>query len=313
MTSKTAISFVAAALLLCIAGNAARAGEPSCVTEDDLARSPLARFAQALEKGDAETAAEFVRIPFERPAPLPPIRTREAFADYFPTLFDDGLRRVLRGSRFAEDWRDGGWRGVTADIGGLTILRIDGTLEKGGLLYGIDESCTAEKALRARLLEADRATLPWAWRDTPYNPEGAFLTDDGELAGRIDCLHGSRIGDGDGMEDGLRQDWDDPRALYRVALFAMPLRVGQMPETVFYATRRPDGNGGCHTYLDVNWCYSLAVTVHPTEPPPGSELPRYTLTRWMACSPETGEPEYSRPARYVAWSELRPPADSDGE
>jgi hypothetical protein len=305
MPPKTAAFLVAAALPVWMALAGSFSGETSCVTEADLARSPLARFAQAIENGDAETAADFVRIPFERPAPLQPIRTRDAFVARFPTLFDDTFRRVLRGSSFAEDWQDGGWRGVTAEIGALTTLRIDGTLGKGGQLYAIDTPSTAETALRARLLQADRATLPRVWHDTPYEPQGAFLTEDGALAGRIDRLPGSRIGDGDGIEDDMRGDWDDSRALYRVALFEMPLRDGQMPETVFYATRRADGNGGCHTYLDTAWCYSLSVTVHPTEPPPGFELPRYTLTRWLACAPETGKPEYRRPARYMAWSELR--------
>ncbi len=288
---------------VCFAGSLMANAARSCVTDEDLARSPLAKLARALENGDAETAADYFRFPFERPAPIPPIRNREEFITYFPTLFDSGYRMAIRKGNFAEDWKNAGWRGVHAFIGSgpdgwlEPSIHIDGSLEKGGLVYAVaGRPCAAERALLERLTTEDRGTLHPSLCAAPFNPVGCFATEDGKFAGRIDRL--PKL---------LRDGRGNPPEIFRVALFLIPVHAGDKPETVFYATLREEGNGGNHSYLDIEWHYSLAVCVHDTEPKPGQELPTFLLVNWWGGYPEIGDMEWERPARYAVWRELLEP------
>lgn len=287
--------FLLSAIMACLTAPIVTAAEKSSVTEADFVRSPFARFARAIEDGDAETAADFVAFPFERPAPLPPIRTREEFVAYFPTLFDDGFRRALRNSSFEKDWHDFGWRGVyVTGIAGAPDFWLTGSLEEGGKLYAIEfPPCLTEYALWQKAVKSDVATLPSSLRKARIKPEACILSLDGKTAARIDWLPDCRIGDGEKGDE-----------LYRIALFTMPLRAGDKPKTVFFATSRPDGNGGGSTYCDCSWFYSLGDSYLETEVESDDAPPRWTLRKWPFACPETGETDAVTQFRSAVWAEL---------
>lgn len=258
----------------------------SSVTAADLAASPLARLAQAIEEGDAETAAAFVRFPLERQAPIPPIANAREFIDYFPTLFDEAFRDQMREGDFAEDWHEAGCRGATYNYGDIWV---DGTLDEGGLVSAVDYQSEAEKRLREALVEEERQTLPPPLADT-CDPVLCFRTDDGEFVGRVDRLESDT---------------------FRIALFPGPARTGRrlprhdsQPDAVFQASDVPEGNGGNHVYLDRGGQYALMVSVIGTEAP---ELDLLERASWAEAFGT------SRRAHSCPWRDLlEPPSDSDG-
>lgn len=257
----------------------------SSVTAADLAASPLARLAKAIEKGDAETVATFVRFPLEREAPLPALANPREFIDYFPVLFDEGFRARMRQGDFSEDWKEAGWHGTTYGHGDIWV---DGTLANGGPIVRVDYQSAEEKRLRATLVEEERRTLPPSLADT-CDPVFCFRTDDGEFAGRVD----------------RRKDGS-----FRVALFPGPARTGRLlprdganPESVFLASEIPEGNGGNHVYLDCAGRYALAATVIGDDAP---ELELLERISWREAF------ENGRRAGHCPWEKLlEPPSVPD--
>lgn len=257
--------------------------EASSVTSDDLATSPIASLAKAIEDGDATTVAAFVCYPLKREAPIPAIGNEEEFVAYFPVLFDEPFRKGMREGRFSRDWEEVGCRGVMYARGALWV---DGTLADGGEIISVNYQSAAEKHLRAALIEEERSTLApgFAWLcDTVL----CFETDDREIAGRVD-----------------KEENGD----FRILLYDGQARTGRgiprkgNPSAYFLATAVYEGSGGNHTYLDRFGRYALDVTIvgHPDAP----ELELLERDSWMDAFGE------GQPAHYVNWPDLLTPRET---
>ena len=162
----------------------------SSVTEEDLASSKLARLVKAIEDGDAETVADFVRYPLARPAPIPSIKNKEEFIAYFPILFDKAFRQELRKNPFSQAWEEMGFRGVMYSQG---TLWIDGTIAQGGAIREFIYSSEAENALYNKLLAEEKKTLHESLLEEDFAPVFCFETTDGKTAGRIDRFNMAKI------------------------------------------------------------------------------------------------------------------------
>ena len=114
-------------------GTAAPPPRRSSVTEADLAASPVARLAKAIEDGDAETVAKHIDYPLARKTPLPSIADEREFVARFPVLFDEAFRERMRNGSFSNDWDEVGWRGTMFGNGEIWI---DGTIQGGGKIAG---------------------------------------------------------------------------------------------------------------------------------------------------------------------------------
>lgn len=257
--------------------------EASSVTSDDLAASPIASLARAIEDGDATTVAAFVNYPLKREAPIPAIGNEEEFVAYFPVLFDEPFRKGMREGRFSRDWEEVGCRGVMYARGALWV---DGTLADGGEIISVNYQSAGEKRLRADLVEEERSTLAPGYArscDTVL----CFETDDREIAGRVD-----------------KEENGD----FRVLLYDGQARTGRgiprkgNPSAYFQSTAVYEGSGGNHTYLDRFGRYALDVTIvgHPDAP----ELELFERDSWMDAFGE------GRPAHYVNWPDLLAPRET---
>ena len=263
-------------------GLAAEASDTS-VRPRDLATSPIARLAQAIEDGDAKTVAAYVRYPLEREAPLPPLENEEQFAAYFWTIFDEPFCQKMREGRFARDWQEVGCRGVMYDNGDIWV---DGTLADGGMIYCVNYQSAPEKALREALLEMERATIAPGYSEM-CDPVLCFETDDRTIAGRVD----------------KEEDGDFRILLYDgFARTGRGIPRGENPTAVFHATRIYEGSGGNHVYLDRFGRYALDVAVVGLVEAP--ELQLFERATWM------GAFEEGRPAHYANWPDLLSPPDT---
>lgn len=272
-----------AAWILARGGLVLGAAEPSSVGPDDLATSPLARLAKAIEDGDAATVAASVCYPLEREAPIPSIGNEEEFIAYFPVLFDEPFRQGMREGRFSRDWEEVGCRGVMYARGALWV---DGTLSDGGKIISVNYQSAGEQRLRAALIEEERSTLAPGFA-SPCDPVFCFETDDREIAGRVD---------------------KDENGDFRILLYEGPARTGRgiprkgNPSGYFRATAVYEGSGGNHTYLDRFGRYALDVTIvgHPDAP----ELELFERDSWMDAFDER------HPAHYANWTDLLAPSDT---
>ncbi len=260
------------------------ASAPSSVGPKDLASSPIARLAKAIEDGDAKTVAAFVCYPLKRKSPLPTIRNEEEFIAYFPILFDEAFRQEMREGRFSRDWDEVGCRGVMYRNGAVWV---DGTLDSGGKINCVNNQSAREKNLREALIEEERATLPAGFAGL-CDPVFCFETDDREIAGRVD---------------------HEENGDFRVLLFDGPARRGGgIPRRdgdligFFQATRIYEGSGGNHVYLDRFGRYALDVSVVGLVEAP--ELQLYERPTWL------GDFEECRPAHYANWRDLLAPPDT---
>ena len=259
------------------------ASAPSSVGPKDLASSPIARLAKAIEDGDAKTVAASVCYPLERETPIPAIGNEEEFVAYFPTLFDESFRKRMRKGRFSRDWEEVGCHGVMYNNGALWV---GGTLADGGKIIGVNYQSAGEKHLRAALIEEERSTLApgFAW---PCDPVLYFETDDREIAGRVDK---EKNGD------------------FRILLYDGFARTGRgiprkgNPSAYFLTTAVYEGSGGNHVYLDRFGQYALDVTIvgHPDAP----DLELLERDSWMDAFDE------GRPAHYANWPDLLAPAET---
>ena len=147
---------------------------------------------------------------------------------------------------------------------------------------------------------------------TPFEPVLCFEADDGTLAGRIDHLPTKSLAEH--RESWKRVDFDDHLEIYRIALFKCPVKAGDEPKTVFYATRRVNGTSGSHTYVDASWWYSLDVVVTEIHRP-DSFVTELELNRWPVATPELGFDmrDACIPAHPVRWEELIAPAEIAAE
>lgn len=138
---------------------------------------------------------------------------------------------------------------------------------------------------------------------TPFEPVLCFEADDGTIAGRIDRLPTKRLGDEKDVQK--MPAFDDSYELYRIMLFECPVRAGDEPKEIFYATRRINGAGESHTYVDVTWWYSLDVSVQKIDPP-GAVLTDLRLNRWSIASPELGFEmcDSCIPAHPIRWKDV---------
>ena len=269
-------------VLVC-SGLTAEASEPTSVAPDDLAASPIASLAKAIEDGDATTVAAFVCYPLKREAPIPAIGNAEEFVAYFPVLFDEPFRKGMREGRFSRDWEEVGCRGVMYARGALWV---DGTLASGGKIISVNYQSAGEKRLRADLIEEERSTLAPGYA-RPCDTVLCFETDNREIAGRVD-----------------REENGD----FRVLLYDGAARTGRgiprkgNPSAYFLATAVYEGSGGNHTYLDRFGRYALDVTIvgHPDAP----ELELHERDSWMDAFSE------GLPAHYANWRDLLAPADT---
>lgn len=257
--------------------------EASSVTSDDLAASPIASLAKAIEDGDATTVAAFVNYPLKREAPIPAIGNEEEFVAYFPVLFDEPFRKGMREGRFSRDWEEVGCRGVMYARGALWV---DGTLADGGKIISVNYQSAREQRLRAALIEEERSTLAPGYA-RPCDTVLCFETDDREIAGRVD---------------------KDENGDFRILLYEGSARTGRgiprkgNPSGYFLATAVYEGSGGNHTYLDRFGRYALDVTIvgHPDAP----ELELFERDSWMDAFGE------GRPAHYANWPDLLAPPDT---
>jgi hypothetical protein len=280
---KERFAVLFAAWMVACGGLAEEASAPTSVGPDDLAASPIAGLAKAIEDGDAATVAASVCYPLERDYPLPSIHNEEEFIAYFPVLFDEPFRLGMREGRFSRDWEEVGCRGVMYARGALWV---DGTLADGGEIISVNYQSAAEKRLRAAFVEKERSTLAPGFAST-CDPVLCFETDDREIAGRVD-----REGNGD----------------FRVLIYDGPARTGRgiprkgNPSVYFRATAIYEGSGGNHTYLDRFGQYALDVTIvgHPDAP----ELELFERDSWMDAFEE------GRPAHYANWPDLLAPAET---
>lgn len=176
------VAMLFAAWMVACGGRAEETPGPSSVGPEDLAASPLARLAKAIEDGDAETVSASVIYPLEREAPIPAIGNAEEFIACFPVLFDEPFRQGMREGRFSRDWEEVGCRGVMYARGALWV---DGTLADGGKIISVNYQSAGEKRLRAALIEEERSTLAPGFART-CDTVLCFETDDREIAGRVD-------------------------------------------------------------------------------------------------------------------------------
>ena len=161
--------------------------------------------------------------------------------------------------------------------------------------------------------DLERDTLHSSLTRIVYLPVFSFKSEDGTLAGRVDELPTRRLGDWDPDNTATIGKFDDPLALFRIALFDTPVRSGQKPKTVFYATRRVEGTSGTHSFVDVTWWHALRVDVTPHvpagkanaewEPSDGADI-SIELVRYPVASPEAGLAGESRKFRLARWSEI---------
>ena len=280
---KDRFAVVFAAWVLVCGGFAVKAADPSSVGPDDLAASPIASLAQAIEDGDAATVAASVRYPLKREAPIPAIGNEEEFVAYFPILFDEPFRQGMREGRFSRDWEEVGCRGVMYARGALWV---DGTLADGGKIISVNYQSAGEKRLRAALVEEERSTLASGFAST-CDPVLCFETDDREIAGRVDK---EKNGD------------------FRILLYDGFARTGRgiprkgNPSAYFLTTAVYEGSGGNHVYLDRFGQYALDVTIvgHPDAP----DLELLERDSWMDAFDE------GRPAHYANWPDLLAPAET---
>ena len=279
---KERFAVLFAAWLLACGGLAAEAAEPTSVGPDDLAASPIARLAKAIEDGDAATVAASVCYPLKRETPIPAIGNEEEFVAYFSVLFDEPFRKGMKGGRFSRDWEEVGCRGVMYDNG---VVWVDGTLADGGKIIGVNYQSADEKRLRAALIEEERATLAPGFA-SPCDPVLYFETDDQEIAGRVD-----------------KEENGD----FQILLYDGQARTGrgilrkETPSAYFRATAVYEGSGGNHVYLDRFGQYALDVTIvgHPDAP----ELELFARDSWMDAFDER------HPAHYANWLDLLAPPD----
>ncbi len=261
-------------------GGVAAAAESSSVRPEDLAASPIARLAKAIEDGDAATVAAFVRYPLHRAPPLPSIDNEEQFVAGFPVLFDDAFRREMREGQFSRDWEEVGWRGVMYHNGRLWV---DGTLATGGRICTVNYQSAEETRRREALLEEERATLPPSLAGT-CDLVFCFETDDGQTAGRID-----------------REGGDTFRVLlYDKPKGGIPRGTGS-PKEIFKATAVYEGSGGNHVYLDREGRHAVEVIVIGQIDDPDLRL--YERLFWSDAF------EHGRPAHYANWFTLLAPPE----
>ena len=149
-----------------------------------------------------------------------------------------------------------------------------------------------------------RKTLHPSLLRVPFEPVLCFEA--GTIAGRIDHLPTKDLAE---WRDPCRDvGFDDDLRIYRIALFKCPVKAGEKPQDVFYATRRVNGTSGNHTYVDATWWYSLDVDVGEVDPP-GTYLTALELKRWPVASPQLGFEELERigsriPAHLIRWKDL---------
>ncbi len=146
-----------------------------------------------------------------------------------------------------------------------------------------------------------------------FMPVCCFESEDGAIAGRVDWLPTHRIANWDPDHAESRGDFDDPLALFRVAIYDAPIRPLQKPKTVFYATRRVEGANGTHTFVDVTWGQALHVAV-ARKIPPGKTISEWVPSdgadvsiewkRYSAAGPETGKIDESHTCRLARWKDL---------
>ena len=277
------VAMLFAAWMVACGARAEETPGPSSVGPEDLAASPIARLAKAIEDGDAETVSASVSYPLKREAPLPAIDNAEEFVAYFPILFDEAFRRRMREGRFSDDWDEMGCNGVMYRNG---TMWVDGTLADGGNIISVHYQSDEEKRLRKARVEAERATLHPSFAGT-CDTMLCFETDDREIAGRVD-----RMENGD----------------FRVLLYDGQARTGQgiprgtgKPRKMFQATAIYDGSGGNHVYLDRFGEYVLDVTVLGLPETPELEF-HERLSFYDAF-------DEGRPAHYADWFDLLAPAD----
>lgn len=202
-----------------------RAKDTAPVTQSDSIPDEVRKVVLAVESGDSAEFAGRVNYPLARPYPLHDIENAEQMKEYYGTLVDDSLRRVLASD--AKDWSQYGWRGWSVRDG--EFLWID------SLIYDIPYVSRREKVNLDSLRHKDILTLKPDLRDG-WEPVAAYRGDNGEIV-RIDARHGRQPTDSDAL---------------RMLLYAKGLQLKGEPTRIAHGTLDLEGSAlnPAYTFTD---------------------------------------------------------------
>jgi len=110
------------------------------------------KFKIAVLKGDKVEIGKLILFPLLRKYPIPSINTPKDFIKRFDDIFDDKLIRLIKDSDIQKDWQEVGWRGIMLHNGDIWM-------NYDGRIIAINYQSEAEKALKYRLIEAERKKL----------------------------------------------------------------------------------------------------------------------------------------------------------
>lgn len=194
----------------------------------------ISNFVRFVQMKDTNGIASFIRFPFARSYPIPPIVDSKDFFDRFDNVFDNELLTNIAISKISETWAQMGWRGIMFGNGSLWMYD-DCTIQY------VSFHSESEKVLRQKIIDREKTKLHESLR----NYKRPIL----EWETRNFIFRVDEIGSG-----------------YKYRYSAWPTNSSRLslPSLILTnGTWIPDGSGGNHRYefTNGNYLYRIFVTV----------------------------------------------------
>lgn len=148
----------------------------SAIEDSDSIPVSVKQLVRAVANDDTTRFADLVSYPLSRPYPIHNLETPQEMKQYYSTIMDDSLKRVITGSAVA-DWDDYGWRGWSLKRG--EYLWIDDNL------YDIPYLSATEINMLDSLRRVEIGTLHISLQKG-WQPVGTLVAEDGSSVFRID-------------------------------------------------------------------------------------------------------------------------------
>lgn len=116
-------------------------------------KASVVKFTQLLKNQDWEGLSTATVYPLKRTYPIAPVSNATEFVQRHADLFDDSFRSMITNASVDSDWSVMGERGIMFKSGEIW-------LDTDGNLMSINHQTAAEKALNAKLIQADKDSLP---------------------------------------------------------------------------------------------------------------------------------------------------------
>lgn len=205
-------------------------------TEDSISRTYLAEAIQCIINDDAKGFASHCQYPIIREKPLHKIEDSATMVKYFNTLFDDSIKRKLKGSSIKNWWYSGS-HGYCYGRGSDRWYFWGAPCKEG--ITAINYDSKKEQALRLEMIKKDIACLHPSLRGN-WILEHCFKCPNGYIV-RIDA-----------PREIMAKFESEIGKTFRMAIFFKGTSVKGKPDIVMYGTRETTGSAGNQLYTFKN-------------------------------------------------------------